>query len=145
MAEPLLVIASVDNEMTRHVLLDEVQKNFSDFIWVCPANAYHTTQVSVYIKDFNKPDVFVHPFQLYNNLANPTDSIPTGGCENETPSSPQIIAANCLAAVQTLGVITCLLDQQPVYSQIVGDVYSSQSKGIGEPVIIGDEWFKMND
>jgi hypothetical protein len=126
-----LIIGAVDNAATRHLLIKTCDDLYDNYIWLCPSNSYHIAQTSIHIK-MNGEDITLHPFKRYKNLAEPDDQIPSKGCFEELESSPQLLAANHLATHFTLQYITCLLENKPVYSELIGDIFSSQFKSTGQ-------------
>lgn len=107
--EPVMVVAAVDNAATRHILLNALEELFEEYIWICPSNGYEDVQTSLYIKGdgFN----MTHPFDRYSNLRDPKDWVP-GNCYQETPSSPQLITANMMAAQFTMILVNKILSSQ---------------------------------
>lgn len=126
-----LIIAAVDNNATRKILLDACDDLLDSYIWISPSNDYSTVQTSIYYKSLEK-NPFIHPLERYSNLRQPDDFIP-GGCSQEQVSTPQLITANNLAAHFTLQYITCILDDYPVYPELIGDIYNNQFSSIGLP------------
>lgn len=128
-----LIIAAVDNAATRKLLLETADDLLESYVWISPSNEYSTVQTSIYIKNSDPP--FIHPLIRYSNLQQPDDKIP-GGCYDEQPSSPQLITANNLAAHFTLQYVTCLLDEHPVYPELIGDIYNFKFSTVGTPALI---------
>lgn len=116
-SEPLLVIPAVDNMATRHLVLKTLDRDHVDYIWVCPGNSYDTITCSYYKSGTNE----LHPFERYNNLANPTDYLPDS-CIAEYESAPQLLAANMLAAATTLMVVSNYLDNIDIPNTIFGEL-----------------------
>lgn len=122
---PVLVIPAVDNLATRHILIKNLDRLGIDYYWVCPGNEYESYQVS-----FHKGELFSHPFERYKNLAYPVDNLP-GSCLEETPSSPQLIAANMSAAAATICYVTNILDNKAIPQEIMGNIRQLKHEGIG--------------
>lgn len=113
---PILFIPAVDNAASRHLFLNQLDEQVDSYVWVCPGNDWDTASVSCYIKQDNIT-TFVHPFDRYNNLRSPDDHIP-GGCAELTPSTPQLITANFMAANATMMIVSSLLYNQPIPGEI---------------------------
>jgi len=122
---PILIIPAVDNLATRHIILKNADRLGLDYYWLCPGNEYNTYQVSFY-----KDGMFSHPFDRYRNLAYPVDNIP-GSCIEETPSTPQLIAANMSSAALTICYLTNILDRIKIPQEVIGDIHQLKHEGIG--------------
>lgn len=120
MNEYLLVILAVDNDASRRAIINVLDQRVPNFVVVNPGNSFDTATCSLYIKHNGQP-MTTHPFDRYNNLAEPSDNIP-GGCAELTPSSPQLITANNMAAHAALLLIGNMLDGEPVPDEINGSV-----------------------
>lgn len=125
LVQPVLIIPAVDNLATRHILIKNLDRLDIDYYWLCPANELSSYQVSFY-----KEGVFSHPFDRYRNIAYPTDNLP-GSCLEETPSTPQLIAANMNAAANTISFVTNILDSKEIPQEIIGDVRLMKNEQIG--------------
>jgi hypothetical protein len=130
--EPLLFVSCVDNHQSRKAFLEALDTHVPSYVFVNPSNGYETVQVSLHIK-YKGDEMTVHPFKRYEDIAHPSDRIP-GGCQEEAPSTPQLLVANALAANGALMLVNALLDGKPVYDELVGDVYKMQLKPQGRPI-----------
>lgn len=126
LVSPALVIPCVDNLATRHILLKNLDRLDLEYYWICPGNEQETYQVSFY-----QEGLFSHPFDRYRNLAYPLDNVP-GGCLEETPSTPQLIAANMNAAATTISILTNLLDQKPLPQEVIGTIRELKHDVVGK-------------
>ena len=114
-----LVIAAVDNDATRKMCIDMLLTSNCDFLFVTPGNS-DASDGDAAIKGnvlwFGRvggQKVGVNPALLFPNIERPADGIPRkGGCMEHAPSSPQLIAANALAAALTLSVVQNFLDDR---------------------------------
>jgi hypothetical protein len=113
----VLIIASVDNERTRHEILNALEAR-PNCIYISPGNE-RTTGHSVLWAKTNGVSRMTHPFERYENIRNPTDQIPGFSCQEEAVSFPQLIIANAYAAVTTLNLVQNILDDKPVSDEIV--------------------------
>jgi hypothetical protein len=112
-----LVIAAVDNDATRKMCIDVLLEQPGNFLFVTPGNS-DAVNAEKAIKGnvlwFGRIDdkmIGINPAVLFPNIETPNDGIPRkGGCMEEAPSAPQLIAANALAAAYTLTVIQNFLD-----------------------------------
>lgn len=115
-----LVIMAVDNHATRNAIITAVDEgDYTDFVIVSPGNQYSSGQIVLYVKEEGEP-LTVHPFDKYNDVANPDDVIPgeEEGCAAETPATPQLITANMGAAWGVLVLISNILDEKGWYEEV---------------------------
>lgn len=131
---PLLFVSCVDNHASRKLFLESLDEHVSSYAFVNPSNGYETVQVSLHLR-LNGQNKTVHPFERYHDIAHPTDYIP-GGCQEEAPAVPQLLAANFLAASGALMLVNALLEDKPVYDELVGDIYRMQLKPVGRAIKI---------
>lgn len=133
-----VVITAVDNLATRHDVINalrECNENYAlDFVFINCGNSYDSAHASIWAK-VNNANYFSDPFRRYLEIAQPTDTIP-GHCTEEAPSSPQLIAANNLAANFVLTYIQNLLDGEPVYEEVNGWLRRQLTKPLGQRKII---------
>jgi molybdopterin/thiamine biosynthesis adenylyltransferase len=117
---PVLVISSVDNAATRNLILDSFDKHFGNqYILVNPANGFSTIQVTTH-----REGLFAHPFDRYYNLRHPDDVNPGTSCEERAVGSPQLIAANMLAASITVSIVSNLLDRNELPMEVNAELYT---------------------
>jgi len=142
---PVLVISSVDNAATRNLILDSFDKHFGNqYILVNPANGFSTIQVTTH-----REGLFAHPFDRYYNLRHPDDVNPGTSCEERAVGSPQLIAANMLAASITVSIVSNLLDRNELpmevnaelytLSQLANTIKSLDSRNINLPPVYEDD------
>ena len=110
-----MVVCCVDNDATRLAILKSIESTCSgDFFFISPGNSDGTETVkgqTLYWGRVEGENVGINPADIYPNIENPQDSIPSkGSCALNAPSRPQLIAANFFAASITLAVIQNLLD-----------------------------------
>jgi hypothetical protein len=117
----LLFIAAVDRHASRKVIIEGLTSYSQNFVLIMPSNEYETIQTSVYVHLKGK-DLTLHPFKRYPDIATPQDSLPNS-CGDQTPSFPQLIAANSLAAVNALLIVNSLLDDKPVPDECAGNIW----------------------
>lgn len=114
-ARPLIVCA-VDNDATRLNIINAINSacNGKDFFFITPGNSDGTTTVkgqALWYGSVSGQTYGLNPALAYNNIENPTDSVPEkGSCSLHAPSRPQLISANFMAASITLAVIQNILD-----------------------------------
>lgn len=113
-----MVVSCVDNDATRKVMIDSINDMFggsSDYFFVTPGNSSGVEDVKgqvLWYGEINGQKYGIDPSLLYSNLTNPEDYVPVAGtCSANTPSRPQLISANFMAASVTLNVIQNLLDK----------------------------------
>ena len=118
-----LVIATVDNDATRKMCIDTLLECDGDFLFITPGNSDATdadTDIRGNVLWFGRFDnwmIGLNPSLLFPNIENPQDGIPTSGsCAENAPSTPQLIAANALAAAYTLTVVQNFLDDRMSYT-----------------------------
>jgi hypothetical protein len=116
-----LVITAVDNTATRAAVLRQFDRFDGDFVFLNPGNADAEGvpegeagpiqgQVMIWAR-IGGVEIGADPRLLYDDLANPLDSLPTvGSCQAQLPSAPQLLAANALAAAHTLTLLQNFLD-----------------------------------
>lgn len=105
----LLVVSAVDNHATRHALVNAVDKSGDlDFLFLSPGNALDRGQVVSWGR-IGGAETGPHPFARHPELKEPTDRMP-GGCEQQAPSTPQLIGANLGAATLALWMVQAWLD-----------------------------------
>lgn len=115
----LLVVASVDNDATRKMLLDNLEASDADFFFVTPGNAGADDPAAaikgnvLWYGRVGPHTYGINPALVFPNIERPQDTIPRdGGCMLEQASSPQLITANAMAATLTLAVVQNILDDQ---------------------------------
>lgn len=128
--EPILVIPAVDNNQSRKEFLLGLDSSNKDYLWVCPGNEYETFKVSFYSYSKQRKKASIHPFVTYPNLSNPTDKIPNS-CQEEAPSTPQLLAANFEAASSTLRLVSNILDDENVTTMIEGNIKNLTNEAYG--------------
>jgi hypothetical protein len=117
-----LIIAAVDNDATRKMIcqgLEEASSYIDSFMFITPGNdagdAEHSAAIKGQVLWWGKAEgeaFGVNPAIVYPNIENPSDPPPTHGeCSAHAPSQPQLIAANMLAAANTLAAIQMFLDR----------------------------------
>jgi hypothetical protein len=111
-----LIVAAVDNDATRKVILDAL-RNGPNFLYVSPANADDEDGNSpirgnvMWWARIDHHTYGIDPSTLYPNLIEPTDHLPVqGSCSEHAPSHPQLLAANSLAAALAMVTIQNFLD-----------------------------------
>lgn len=110
--EALLVCLCVDNDATRRIFYDSMAllpKEHPDVVILDCGNDLETSTVvaSFWSKRESK---LVSPMKMYENLRNPKDRVPGGGCVDLAPSTPQLMVANMAAALSALLLVQALLD-----------------------------------
>lgn len=106
-----LIVVGVDNEITRKMVLDAVDRlELPNFVVIDAANDFDHGSVVSYVRHGHER-VTADPREVYPNIGNPQDKIPEG-CSELIPSSPQLIVANMGAAWMSLLIIQALLDGQ---------------------------------
>lgn len=109
----ILVIMAVDNHATRKdiiLALESYPLENQNFVYISGGNGYANGQVMVYAKVRGKSLTGAHPFDKYADLKYPDDHIPGDGCQDEAPSTPQLITANAAAAMGILWTVQAMLD-----------------------------------
>jgi predicted ThiF/HesA family dinucleotide-utilizing enzyme len=117
--DPILVITAVDNHATRKAIIEALDfAEYKNFVFISGGNGYENGQVMVYAKILGEPGT-VHPFDKYDDLKYPDDHIPgEPGCQDEAPSTPQLITANAGAALGILWTVQAMLDDASWYEEI---------------------------
>tara|TARA_R110002050_G_scaffold79050_1_gene168928 strand:+ start:49 stop:753 length:705 start_codon:yes stop_codon:yes gene_type:complete len=114
-----LLVGAVDNDATRKMCIKVLQDTSGDFLFVTPGNS-DAADADKAIKGnvlwfgrIDGQDIGIDPSILFPNIDNPQDGIPRkGSCLDNAPSTPQLIAANALAAAYTLTVVQNFLDDK---------------------------------
>ena len=115
--ESVLIILAVDNHATRKDVITAIdKKGLKNFVVISPGNSYSSGQAVVYSK-WEGDLLTDHPFDKYQELKEPKDSIPNG-CAAQTPSIPQLITANACAALATLLTVSAMLDGKGWFDEI---------------------------
>lgn len=116
-ASPVLLVAAVDNDATRKLCIDELLKTNRDFLFISPGNAGAEDPAMavkgqvLWFGQQGDEAIGLNPALVFPNIEEPQDAAPRyGSCAADAPSSPQLIAANALAAAYTLAVLQNLLD-----------------------------------
>lgn len=119
-----LIIAAVDNDATRAMMLRRLEANHSSFFWISPANGTveegnpRHAQVLFWAKIDNQP-VGLDPRALYQNLRNPMDFVPRkNSCIEKAESDTQVITANFTAAAMALQTVDNLFHMKPLYTSV---------------------------
>jgi len=114
-----LVIAAVDNDATRKMCIDVLLDTPGDFLFVTPGNSDASEEDKdikgnvLWFGRVGDEQVGINPALLFPNIENPADGIPRkGSCVENAVSTPQLIAANALAAAYTLTVVQNFLDNK---------------------------------
>ena len=114
-----LVVASVDNDATRKMVIDILEETKGDFLFITPGNSDASDPDRdikgnvLWFGRVNDAAVGLSPALLFPNIETPTDAIPRkGGCMEHAPSTPQLITANAIAAAYTLSVVQNFLDDR---------------------------------
>jgi hypothetical protein len=117
--ETIVFICAVDNDATRAVVLKALDAHLGDFLYVSPANADDedgTAPIRGSVHWWARSatvELGINPATVYPNLINPSDQIPrVGSCTEQAASSPQLLAANAMAAASTLTFLQNFLDGQ---------------------------------
>lgn len=113
-----LVVAAVDNDATRRLIINALRIG-PDFLYISPANADDESgdaPIRGFVNWWGRiggRTWGMDPTLLYPNLAQPTDYAPrAGSCTSHAPSSPQLLAANAMAAATTMAVLQNILDDR---------------------------------
>jgi Dinucleotide-utilizing enzymes involved in molybdopterin and thiamine biosynthesis family 2 len=108
----LLVCLCVDNDATRRLFYDGIAllpENHRDVVILDCGNDLETaTVVASFWKE--RKSLLASPVECYENLKNPKDRIPGGGCQAQAPSTPQLMVANMAAAFSAMLLVQALLD-----------------------------------
>lgn len=120
-----VILCCVDNDMTRSYIYDAVDEIKFSVCVIDPANDLATGNVNTYYRlqdDSMKFAPFLHPREKYGQIKDPPDRSPGGGCAAQTPSTPQLITANKMAAVLALHQVINLLDDEDLYEEVMFDL-----------------------
>lgn len=122
-----LIIAAVDNDATRNLILKHLSQNHTDFFWVSPANGTveegnsNHAQVLFWGR-VDGQDIGLDPRALYQNLRSPMDFIPRkNSCIEKAASDTQIITANVMASALALAVVDNLFNKNVLYTSVEMD------------------------
>jgi len=117
-----LVIAAVDNDATRKMCIDTLLNTPGDFLFITPGNSDASEEDKdikgnvLWFGRIGQEQVGLNPALLFPNIEHPADGIPRkGSCTEDAVSTPQLIAANALAAAYTLTVVQNFLDNKMPY------------------------------
>ncbi len=108
----VLVVLAVDNDATRRLFYDSVNQlplSHPDLVIVDASNDLETATVSTSFWKGRK-SLLVSPVEKYENLRDPKDRVPGGGCQAQAPSTPQLMVANMSAALMVMLTVQALLD-----------------------------------
>lgn len=105
-----LVIAAVDREMSRHVIITALDQlpDMYDYACILPGNDIASANCYTYWREEGKTYP-MHPFDFCKEWIEPSDQLP-GACGDNAVSAPQLIAANMKAASLALDALTAILD-----------------------------------
>lgn len=117
--DSILVITAVDNHATRNAVINSLDDGeYTDFVMISPGNQYSSGQIVLYVKEDGEP-LTTHPFDKYEEIADPADVIPgEGGCSQEVASTPQLITANMGAAWAALSTVSNILDEKGFFEEV---------------------------
>lgn len=127
----LLVCLCVDNDATRRLFYDAMEmapKGFDIVVLDCGNDLETSTVVASFWRD--RQCKLTNPVLSYENLKNPADRVPGGGCQAQAPSTPQLMVANMAAALSALMLVQAMLDNKPFTDVVLADVRKF-SIGIG--------------
>lgn len=142
--DPILVITAVDNHATRKAVIEALDEGeFENFVFLSGGNGYSNGQVLVYAKMRGEAGT-VHPFDKYDDLKYPVDHIPgEEGCQDEAPSTPQLITANMSAALGILWTVQAMLDNAAWFEELHFDTTKmklvAQGSEIKFPAVVTEE------
>lgn len=110
--ESLLVLLCVDNDATRRLFYDAMALLPHEHGTVCVIDCGNDLETSTVVTSFwnSRKSLLVSPVEMYENLRNPKDRTPGGGCLDQAPSTPQLMVANMTAALAALLTVQALLD-----------------------------------
>lgn len=131
----VLVVGAVDNQATRKDLilaLESIAEDSQNFVYIDGGNGYANGQVLVFAKE-KGVSLTLHPFDKYQDLKHPEDHIPGEGCQEEAPSTPQLITANASAALGILWSVQAMLDGKPWFEEIHFDTQKMKLMPLGDP------------
>lgn len=139
--DPVMVITAVDNHASRKAIIEALDEaEFPNFVFLSGGNGYANGQVMVYAKIQGEPGT-VHPFDKYDDLKYPADHIPGDpGCQDEAPSTPQLITANASAALGLLWTVQSMLDDGEWFEELHFDTVKMKLVSQGSPI-----WFPRLD
>lgn len=127
-----LIVLAVDNDATRKSVLDALDNEPAPFVTLLPGNTDHSVMVTLYGRLMGTT-IGQDPRQMYENVREPADRLPGGGCSALLASTPQILAANFAAAMGCVLATTRLLDSKPVFRGWNGDLDSQRFLMAGTP------------
>lgn len=130
--EPFLLISPVDNQKTRRLIYQKIQK-FNDYYWINPSNGYDVSQTSIHVKR-NGVEHTSDPYLRYSNLREFEEPEYVEGCEWQSNSSPQLLVANYMAACSTLMMVNNILDDRVLNEEIIGSLDRLGLKAGGLPL-----------
>lgn len=107
-----LVIVAIDNTHGRNDIIKALDESDKNFLCVLPGNEFRTATCAWYLRLDDKI-LPCHPFDMYDNYANPTDK-PRGNCAYQVVSSPQLITANFASALLIMETIYNYLSGIPL-------------------------------
>lgn len=123
--ELVLVLGTVDNSATRKSFFDLVESANFNILFMTPGNGLDRGQVLTWAK-VNNLIIGDDPREAFPEIAKPKDYIPRlSGCVEEAPSTPQLIAANMMAAAATFVNLQKLLDTGKFWGEIYFDIYKT--------------------
>lgn len=123
-----IVIVCVDNNASRKAILEAIQL-YQNILFLSPGNELDYGQVICWHTSITESN----PLDKYKELREPTDSIPKRhSCVENTPSSPQLLTTNLLAATYTLANLQCALDKNYYADISFFDLYKLGAKSRGE-------------
>lgn len=127
-----LVALCVDNDKTRKMFYNACRSVTHPIALVDMGNELTTASAVLSLWDHGKCVVTVAPDEIYENLRNPADRAPGGGCMAMIPSTPQLMMANVLAATMGLMQVQSILDEETFEMSLKADLRACKILSIGE-------------
>lgn len=108
-----VVVLAVDNDSTRRLFYDALREEVRmDHPITCVIDLGNGLDTATCVTSFwhQRKPMLMDPVECYENLKNPADRVPGGGCAERAPSTPQLMVANMAAALSGTLVLQALLD-----------------------------------
>jgi hypothetical protein len=127
--ENAVIMLCVDNHATRNLVQEHCSK-LRNVILISGGNDYYDGNVQVFAKKNGR--VLLPPITRFHpEIEFPADRRPDElGCDEELPSSPQLLFANFMAASLMLNALYLALQDQFPYSEVYFDLRANAARSL---------------
>lgn len=127
-----VLVDCVDNHASRNAHLKVLDRLCPNYVFITAGNTTNTMQASIHVVLNGEPKT-LHPFQRYEDIRVPKDSMP-GSCGEKAVEEPQTITANNMSQFALMTYLDALLHDRPFPAQINGNFEKFKLVPVGEMI-----------